>query len=77
MKAAEKELNFNHFVSVKEKLGIEVKLDKKEALVAATQEKTAQAEIVNGYDGFGGVHDNLLWNPKTGIVTYTMHNKVI
>lgn len=77
-KRSEKGLNYNHFVSVREKLNINVKLDKKEALVVAgTQEKTAQAEIINGYEGFGGVHDNLLWNPKSGIITYTKNNKVI
>ena len=62
---------------MKDKLNIECKLDKKEARLAKEEEKTAQADIVNGYDGFGGVHDNLLWNPKSGIITYTMNNKVI
>lgn len=33
--------------------------------------------IVNGYDGFGGVHDNLIWNPMQGIIIYTLNNKVI
>jgi len=33
--------------------------------------------LVNGYDGFGGVHDNLVWNQQDGWVAYTLHNKVI
>jgi len=36
----------------------------KGAMIAAEgQGKTIEPVIVNGYDGFGGVHDNLLWNP--------------
>lgn len=33
--------------------------------------------VVNGYDGFGGVHDNLVWCPEDGWMAYTLHNKVI
>lgn len=36
-----------------------------------------EAEIVNGYDGFSGVHDNLIWNSANGTMIYTLHNKVI
>jgi WD40 repeat protein len=32
---------------------------------------------VNGYDGFSGVHENLIWNPYTGCIIYTLNNKVI
>jgi hypothetical protein len=38
---------------------------------------TLESDIVNGYDGFGGVHDNLIWNPTSGTMIYTLHNKVI
>ena len=33
--------------------------------------------ICNGYDGFGGVHDNLVSNTDEGWIAYTLHNKVI
>jgi len=36
-----------------------------------------QASVVNGYDGFGGVHDNLVWCQQDGWMAYTLHNKVI
>ena len=36
-----------------------------------------EPSIVNGYDGLSGVHDNLIWSPATGTMTYTLHNKVI
>lgn len=58
-------------------LQISVRLDKTVSILGGSSEKVANAEIVNGYDGFGGVHDNLLWNPKSGMMIYTMNNKVI
>jgi len=33
--------------------------------------------VLNGYDGFGGVHDNLVWCAEDGWMAYTLHNKVI
>jgi len=33
--------------------------------------------IINGYDGFGGTHDNLIWLPTQGKIIYTLNNKVI
>jgi hypothetical protein len=32
---------------------------------------------VQGYDGFGGVHDNLIWAPKECFSVYTLNNKLI
>jgi len=32
---------------------------------------------MNGYDGFGGVHDNLIWNVTGGLTYFTLNNKVI
>jgi hypothetical protein len=39
--------------------------------------KIMEPNIVNGYDGFSGVHDNLIWNPMAGNIIYTLNNKVI
>ena len=33
--------------------------------------------VVNGYDGFGGVHDNVVWCQQDDWMAYTLHNKVI
>jgi len=33
--------------------------------------------MVNGYDGYGGVHDNLIWDAPNGFQYYTLNNKVI
>ena len=33
--------------------------------------------IVNGYDGFGGAHSNIVWHSHDGWVAYTIQNKVV
>ena len=73
----EKQLAFNQFVSVKELVNIDVTVEKAALFQLENQGKTIEPVLVNGYDGFGGVHDNLLWSPSTGMITYTLHNKVI
>jgi hypothetical protein len=34
-------------------------------------------KLISGYDGFGGVHDNLLWNIAAGCTYYTLNNKLV
>lgn len=36
-----------------------------------------EPKLVNGYDGFGGVHDNLAWNIAGGQTIFTLYNKII
>ena len=55
-------MNFNHFISVKEKKDFEVEIDKKSLLADASEGRVIESNIINGYDGFSGAHDNLLWN---------------
>jgi WD40 repeat protein len=38
---------------------------------------TLEQKLVNGYDGYGGVHDNLIWNVAGGFTYFTLNNKVI
>ena len=38
---------------------------------------TLDQKLISGYDGFGGVHDNLLWNVTAGFTYYTLNNKLI
>jgi hypothetical protein len=40
-------------------------------------EKVMKPSVVSGYDGFGGVHDNIVWHQADGWMAYTLHNKVI
>lgn len=73
----ERELTFNHFLSIKDKKQIDVEIEKKALVIDVADGKTIEPTIVNGYDGFGGVHDNLLWNANQGSIIYTLNNKVI
>lgn len=73
----ERNLCFNHFVSVKNIINADVQLEVGAMFAADGKGKTIEPILVNGYDGFGGVHDNLLWSPTSGMMTYTLHNKVI
>ena len=36
-----------------------------------------ETSIINGYDGKGGAHDNMIWNSHDGWIAYTIQNKVI
>ena len=63
---------------MKELVSVDVTVEKGSSLeIEGQQGKTIDPVIVNGYDGFSGVHDNLLWTPSSGMVTYTLHNKII
>ena len=70
-------------MSVKELVNIDVALKENDGYQAQNLSdanwsgKTIEPVLVNGYDGFSGTHDNLLWTPSTGMITYTLHNKVI
>lgn len=43
----------------------------------SSKEKELNSHICNGYDGFGGVHDNIVSSQDEGWYAYTLHNKVI
>ena len=34
-------------------------------------------KLIHGYDGYGGVHDNLVWNVTGGFTYFTLKNKMI
>lgn len=42
-----------------------------------TKSMTLVEKLISGYDGFGGVHDNLLWNVAAGFTYFTLNNKLI
>lgn len=73
----DQQLCFNQFVSVREMVNIDVQAEKGPMIAGDGQGKIIEPQTVNGYDGFSGVHDNLLWTPTTGMITYTLHNKII
>jgi WD40 repeat protein len=40
-------------------------------------ERVIEPSVVNGFDGFGGVHDNVVWSQADGWMAYTLHNKLV
>lgn len=76
----EKNLPFNHFISMNEIRQYECKPEEPPRLGLGQVEqegKIIDPSLVNGYDGFGGVHNNLIWNAPYGNIVYTLNNKVI
>lgn len=73
----ERGLSFNQYISVKDFYNVDCVVEKAAAFTADGQGTVIEPVTVNGYDGFGGVHDNLLWSPSSGMITYTLHNKII
>lgn len=45
--------------------------------VGESRQQLLEQKLVSGYDGFGGVHDNLAWNVTGGFTYFTLNNKVI
>jgi hypothetical protein len=72
----ERQLTYNHYANAGNQYDVELRphllMDEEEA-----GDKEIMPSIVNGYDGFGGVHDNIAWNHHEGWIVYTLHNKVI
>jgi hypothetical protein len=54
-------LTYNHYANCATHYDVELQphlmLDEEEK-----QDKIIGTTVVNGYDGFGGVHDNLVWD---------------
>jgi len=49
----------------------------KSTTVGEPRSMTLEQKLVSGYDGYGGVHDNLLWNVAAGYTYFTLNNKLI
>lgn len=47
------------------------------SFVDSRQYQILEQKLINGYDGFGGVHDNLIWNSAGGLTFFTLNNKLI
>ena len=45
--------------------------------IVDTRHQLLEHKLINGYDGFGGVHDNLFWNVRDGLTYFTLNNKFI
>jgi WD40 repeat protein len=72
-----RELSYNHFVSCQSMLKPEVALEMESLITDENEPKKIEPDLVNGYDGFSGAHDNMVWMPKEAMVLYTMYNKLL
>lgn len=77
----DKKLAYNHYADCSKKPEIDFEDDKKEPSInfGANRPKHTLIEqrLISGYDGFGGVHDNLHWNVTGGFQYFTLGNKLI
>ena len=71
----ERGLTYNHFAN--NAPGPDIESHTSSALSSEVEGKIMETTTVNGYDGFGGVHDNVVWSQAEGWMAYTLHNKVI
>jgi hypothetical protein len=65
-------LCYRHFVSVQDHRNYGCEVGARSASKLMLEPK-----LINGYDGFSGVHDNMIWLQKDGKLIYTLHNKII
>lgn len=75
----ERRVAFNHYVNCSKKVEVEVET---QALfgnmsIGEGRGSTIEQKLINGYDGYGGVHDNLVWNVTGGYTYFTLNNKLI
>lgn len=75
---AEHKLQYNHYVGCSKKLEIELEQQALFSLGGGeSRGKDLPLKLMNGYDGYGGVHDNMLWNAFQGFTYFTLNNKLI
>ena len=73
-------LTYNHYVGLSKKVDVAVESGAYMALnlpSIANDPKFLEQKLINGYDGFGGVHDNIVWHPTGGLTFFTLNNKLI
>lgn len=73
-------LTYNHYVGCSKKVDVAVESGAYMALnlpSIANDPKFLEQKLINGYDGFGGVHDNIVWHPTGGLTFFTLNNKLI
>ena len=66
-------VTYNHFVTVSDRAHFDVEVDKQSMMSTPG----LSSHLVNGYEGFSGAHDNLIWSIQTGSIIYTLNNKLI
>jgi len=73
---ADRKLTFNHYNDCAKR--VEIEPDSQSHFGGGEKlSNTLEQKLINGYDGYGGVHDNLVWNVEKGFTYYTLNNKFI
>lgn len=75
-------LTYNHYHYAKDnnkRVNVEVETGARMVGLSGlgNSRQTLDQKLINGYDGFSGVHDNLAWNPAGGLTYFTLNNKLI
>ena len=72
----DRKLTYNHYANCSKRVDIDVDATPF-SLMQDTNNQLLEQKLINGYDGFGGVHDNLNWNVTAGFTYFTLNNKLI
>ena len=67
----DRKLTYNHYLGCGKTMDQDFEMEDKK------MPKLLEQKLVTGYDGYGGVHDNLIWNVQGGFTYFTLNNKVI
>ena len=67
----DRKLTYNHYLGCGKSMDQDFEMEDKK------MPKLLEQKLVTGYDGYGGVHDNLIWNAQGGFTYFTLNNKVI
>jgi len=74
----EYKLCYNHYINCSKNLDVELEQQALFSMNAAdTAKNVLPLKLINGYDGYGGVHDNMVWNSVIGFTYFTLNNKLI
>ena len=73
-----RKLSYNHYANCSKKPQLSIE-DQRPNLSTEIRgySPLMDQKLIIGYDGFGGVHDNLVWNVAAGFTYFTLHNKLI
>lgn len=69
----DRKLAYTHFLGV----GKVIEADSEYEMGIKSKRDILEQKLVTGYDGYGGVHDNLMWNPQAGFTYFTLNNKFV
>jgi WD40 repeat protein len=76
-KRADRKLVYTHYTDCSKKVDIQNETSNFMSFGGVDKNKILEQKLVNGYDGYGGVHNNLIWNVAGGFTYYTLNNKFI